>query len=449
MIKKSLAFILGLCLLLVVCGCGGSKETSGDTSSITQSATGQQTDKKAVLEIKVKSKNIEKFKSDRPYDPKKQDISIILVTGQSNFTPGVGYSSELGYYNKNQDTAPYPELPIVPDEIGLVYTSYSFDTLTELTDNRSIDEDYMLSGITPPFGTEWNSLTGTKTVFIQAAQGAVGVHEWTPHPADYECTCPANGKGQLYVKAVDNFKKAYEALSQKYNVVYTGYIWNQGEHEEVYGAVEGNTVNSSKAYYDAYKSMHDGFMSELDLDFGGISVVRADKVGDTAQNSMALTIARTAQYQLCNDIDNLFMLSTVGETCDVTMMDAAGPIHYSQATFNIMGTEMANNLYCELGLGTANAFEGVKMYAADGALLAGFDATGKLTEGKSTIERSEVSGESLIKLSALGTGHTLSYSLKVGDEDASALVTGYGSANWTELYKTHSLNKIDLKVVIE
>lgn len=131
------------------------------------------------------------------------------------------------------------------------------------------------------------------------------------------------------------------------------------------------------------------------------------------------------------------------------MMDAAGPIHYSQATFNIMGTEMANNLYCELGLGTANAFEGVKMYAADGALLAGFDATGKLTEGKSTIERSDANGESLIKLSALGTGHTLSYSLKVGDEDATALVTGYGSIDWTQLYKTHSLNKIDLKVVIE
>lgn len=81
MLKKSLAFILGLCLLLVVCGCGGN-ETAGDSSSITQS-------------------------------------------------------------------------------------------VTELTDNRSIYKDYMLSGITPPFGTEWNSLTGTKTVFIQAAQGAV------------------------------------------------------------------------------------------------------------------------------------------------------------------------------------------------------------------------------------------------------------------------------------
>lgn len=445
--KRIISLLLILCLGLVFVGCGKGEENS-EAPDGSSTVSEQDLEKKAVLEVKVKSNEIKKFKSDRPYDPGKEDISIILVTGQSNFTPTVGYLSELGYYNKNKDTAPYPELPIFPADSGVVYSSYSFSALTELSDTRSYSANNMGSGVSPAFGTEWSALTGTKTVFVQAAMGAVGIHEWVPNPGDYICNCPANGKGMLYLNAVENFKTTYAALSQKYNVVYTGYIFNQGEHEEVYG-VGGNTVYNSDSYYAAYKSMHDGFMEELDLDFGGISVVRADKLGDTAENSMGLTIARTAQYQLCNDIDNLYMLSTIGETCDVTMMDAAGPIHYSQATFNRMGIEMARNLYSVLGLGETNKFDGVKIYASNGKMLCSFDASGKLKDGKATIERSDIMGESLVKLSSLGTGHTLSFSLKVGDEDASSLVNGYGSIDWTELYKKYSFNVVDVKVTVE
>ena len=442
---NSFLLILSLVSMLVGCAKNDTNSVPSDNSSTTSK---QETEKRAVLEIKAKYNEIKKFRSDRPYDPKKEDVSIILVTGQSNFTSGVGYDSELGYYNRNKNTAPYPEMPIYPPTADIVYTSTQFGNLTELSSNQSYSESNPGSGVSPAFGTKWSALTGTKTVFIQAARGGSGMHEWTPNPGEYICTCPSYGNGLLYVNAIENYKTTYIALSEKYNIVYTGYIFNQGEHDE-FLAKEGNTIHDSDSYYAAYKSMHDGFMEELNLDFGGISVVRADGKGDTAENSMSLTVARTAQYQLCNEIDNLFMLSTISETCDLSMMDAGSPTHYSQATFNKMGTEMAQNLYSALGLGPTNAYEGVKIYASNGTLISEFDANSNLKSGKATIERSDPIGESLIKLSALGTGHTLSFSLKVGDKDASSLINGYGNINWTELYKQHSLRVIDVTVTIE
>jgi hypothetical protein len=43
--------------------------------------------------------------------------------------------------------------------------------------------------------------------------------------------------------------------------------------------------------------MHIGFQNELGLAFGGLIIVRADKQGDRAEDSAAMTVARIAQYQ--------------------------------------------------------------------------------------------------------------------------------------------------------
>ena len=52
----------------------------------------------------MSEKKIDTFKSDRPYDKSKEDISLILVAGQSNFHPNNGYPREYGY----QDHIPEP-----------------------------------------------------------------------------------------------------------------------------------------------------------------------------------------------------------------------------------------------------------------------------------------------------------------------------------------------------
>ena len=473
--KRIVLMLLIFCLMSTSVACGrdtGGGESSASTNGDgTTSATEEpgKADDKAVLEIKVKSNAVEKFKSNRPYDPSKEDISLILVAGQSNAGMYAGYRSQLNYNHKYPDVAPVPEKPIVPSEHSVVFSTEQFGNLTTLTRGSSYSESNLGSGVTPPFGTTWSKLTGTKTVFVQAALGGVCMHEWVPNPEDYVCNgCSLLGQNRLYADAVRNYKITYEALSKDYNIVYAGYIFIQGGNEQ-YSAYKPNTIHDSDSYCDAYISMHEGFMSELGLDFGGISVHRQNRRGQTEgsyattpQDSMMLSVARTAQYELCNEIDNLFLLSTFGETCDISMIDQTTedrtPVHFSQKAFNIIGVEMATNLYKELGLAELNQFEGVKIYDVDGAMISEFDASGNLKSGKATLEKSDATGkgyytkgktESLIKLSALATGHSLSYSLKIGDKDASDLVSGYGNIDWEKLKTEYSLNSVEIKVTIE
>lgn len=114
-----------------------------------------------------------------------------------------------------------------------------------------------------------------------------------------------------------------------------------------------------------------------------------------------------------------------------------------------MGIKIAENLYKKLGLGEANKYDGIKVYAFNGALMADFYVNGELKSGSAKFERTEVMGETLVKLSTLATGHTLSFSLTIGKKDVSDLVSGYGNVNWSELFKRYSLKDVEVKVVLE
>lgn len=466
--KKLLSVVLIAVFCLAASACGSDGKSDGTSSaastapdaSQTASVTTDESAADATLTVKVKKGEIAAFKSNRSYDSSKKDISLILVTGQSNFTTSVGYSCELRGAMEGT-TSIYPEAPFTPAK-GTAYSSGFQSAITSLTDDRDMsrlcdvkNDLSTMGGVTPAFAVRWNELTGTTVVFVQAAVGAVGVHEWTPNPEDYTCACTNNGGGKLYSTAVNAYKKSYEALSKDYNIVYTGYIWNQGEHDEVYGKDQANTVSSDQAYYDAYKSMHDGFMTELGLDFGGISVVRADKSGSTAQASRTLTIARNAQYRLCNDIDNLFMLSTVSETCDHSMMDQTNTIHYSQSTFNIMGVDCAENLARYLGISQEPAeFDGIQIYSKDGILLAEFDANGKFVEGgentADVLRKALLSTQILVKVKTLGTAYTVSdFELKTGDTDLSEYVDDFCAFDWDKVSGIKVVKTVKLNCVIE
>lgn len=459
---KIIAFLLALAV--IICGfsaCGSDKAESSseaDASAAGSSDTASTAEPEAsgaVLTVTVNKKTAEAKKSSRPYDASKQNISLILVVGQSNFTTSVGFSSELAAFNSGKTTA-FPERPTQP-AAGTAYSCYTNAPLTALDNGHDMfylsdasKETSTLGGVTPAFGAEWSSLTGTKTVFIQAAVGAVGVHEWTPDPESYVCSCSGNGHGVLYRNAVSAYKSVYAALSKDYNIVYAGYIWNQGEHDEVYGKDQNNTVHDDQSYYNAYKSMHDGFMKELALDFGGISVVRADKAGRSDTNSRSLTIARAAQYKLCNDIDDLYMISTVSETCSSDMMDQGNTIHYSQNVFNIMGKDAADNLYNALGLSAAPAeLTGVTLMAADGTYMTVFDGTGALKEGPQKVSRGDTMGQLTVKIAEMGNISSYSLSFSINGEQRPEYVDGFGKIDWTGLSKTENIKEITLECVIK
>jgi hypothetical protein len=254
--------------------------------------------------------------------------AFFLIAGQSNATITVGYPQE-------QATAPPQALP------GTVFSCRDGFTFQDLSKVR-------IGGFTPAFGVRWHALTGETPVFIQAAVGATGMHEWAP--GHYICSCGHDYP--CYEDALKLYRSAWEAWTRQrpdQPVIRRGYLWNQGEHEEVYG-IPGNTIDSPDAYSCAYRRMHAGFQTELGLGFGGLIIVRADKQGDRAEDSAAMTLARIAQYRLCRDLPDLCLVSQYPERCDGSCMFPAGGIHYNQASFNRMGEEAARRLAACLGL---------------------------------------------------------------------------------------------------
>ncbi len=455
MFKKILSLSLVLLLCLSAVACGGDKDGSEPTES-TENTSSTSSDKntngEATLTITVSEKEIKKIQSNRPYDKSKKDISLILVTGQSNFHPNNGYPREYGYPDHE------PEAPTVTSA-GKVYSSPHLGYITALTDDRDMTKlcdpkngKNTFGGVSPSFGAQWSELTGTTVVFVQAALGAVGMHEWVPNPADYTCDCANKGEGLMYSRAIENFEKSYNALSKDYNIVYMGYIWNQGEHENESNSAQKCSIHSDETYYNAYKSMHDSLMSDLKLDFGGISMVRQHTKGVTPQASRSLTIARNAQYKLCSDIDNLFLLSTISETVNIDMMDPTLTSHYSQQTYNIMGYEMANNLFNCIGLSaTRPEYDGMFIYATDGTIIARFDGTGKITEtvgDGNVITRTNISNHIVARPNTLGNPLSVGYKLTVNGEDVTdKYLDQFGAIDWTMLNKDTKAKKLTIECV--
>lgn len=433
--------------LTFLASCGGSPSKKGPTEPNDNYV---ETEDGAVLRIFVDQKEIKKQESGRPYDENKEDITLILVIGQSNFTTSAGYAWEYSHYYIKQISNVEPVSPIVPAP----ETAYTFSINSgSFKLNHSSDMSYRSSperknlcigGVTPSFAVKWNELTGTKVVFVQAAVEATGIHEWVADPQNYKCNCDNYGRGVCFSQAATAYKLAYNSLSRDYNIVHAGYIFNQGEHDEA--KRPGATVSSDQAYYDAYKSMHESFIKLLGLDFGGISVVRANGAGDTKEASTSYTKARYAQYKLCNDIDNLYMLSTVSETCSRDMMDQGNTVHYSQKVFNEMGTDMALNLYSRLGLGETNAYDGIKLYDKNGNFLMHVGADGNDLDGSNVLEKSISTGRVLIRTSALGRNDTISYKIFVDGVDYSQYIDAYGKIDWTSIRR--DTGETSLKVLV-
>ncbi len=410
----------------------------------------------AVLEIKVNLGKVNTFSSDRPHDENKEDISIILVLGQSNFTYMSGYKWEYGsWVSSGRPVNRIPEAPTLPKpdtvfsalagaDTIVKNSEVSFAGLTKAHDmnilSNSVRTTSTLGGVTPSFGTRWHELTGTKVVFVQAAVEGTGMCEWVK---DESFACNSHFYSQhlgrklpLYADAVKSFKTVYDSLKDSYNIVYSGYIWNQGEQDEQ--VKNGCPIVDEKTYFAAFKSMHEDLMKDLDLDFGGISMLRSHYTGSAVYQSNAYTRARAGQYMAVNEIDNLYMLSTISETCDVNSPDmmADGNVHYSQKTFNKMGKEMADNLYSVLGLSdSANKYSGVRVSAKGGKVVLRTNADGETTEGANIINKRIVSDRIQVAYNTLGNNTTHSFVFKKGDTDLSEYIDEYGVIDWSGLSK--------------
>ncbi len=385
------------------------------------------------LVVNLTEKNSNKVVSNRDiaYDENKEDVIIILITGQSNSGTN-GYLQEYEYkYTTIHGGATHPNWEITAEptrpEKGTVFFG---STVTELNDKTDVyyktdtaKGASTMGGYSPAMGKALHDATGAKIVFVQASKGAVGMHEWTPEPEKYECPCGENGGGVLYSQAIANFTKTYQTLEKDYNIIATAYVYNQGEHEEYTPYITSDaTVHDDEGYYNALLEMHNGFLSECELDCGGIYMPRSyyDRylgsepgLTDIEQNSRRPSMARAAQYAAAQKVDRFFIFSNISETIwrdGELKPDPTNSIHYSQGAYNAIGAQNADSVLKYFGFTKASEFEGIKVFNKKGVELCTFDKDGKLVSGNDVINFSTDNSKLYIRIDPTGTMYTLNYS---------------------------------------
>ena len=361
------------------------------TSSSTTTTTTTKSYEGTNFEVKVSKK--EKYVSNREItnDSNKDDITMILVIGQSNATTGVGYPCEVKAVN-NGHRDEITEVTATP-EAGTVYMAKYGQTITELNnsnDVKTLIENENIGGFSAAMGKKWNELTGEKVVIVQAAKGARGMHEWVKDNMKYACACGHNDA--LYSEAVSQYKTCYNALKQNYNIKHSFYIWNQGEHDDNYYSKENVDINSKEKYFEAYKSMHQDLLADLPLDFGSINIARAHY----ATNTKFLSVSRLGQYKAINTLKGCYLASRFFETTTDDDMDKTSEgsygIHATQKTYNTWGVDSAQNLY-NMVSGNSETLESVELItnsSKKGVTKAIFNADGELTSGSDVLNADEV-----------------------------------------------------------
>lgn len=402
-----------------------------------------------VINLTNNRNNMVETNRDLSYDKNKEDVAIILVIGQSNSTyRGIGYSSEYDYYIEQGNEGKPTTAPTRPDK-GTVYSGKYVSSLKDSEDLYNLTDPTRgkgtFSGYTPAIGKQLHEATGAKVVFVQCALGATGMHEWTKNPESYNCSCTENGQGNLYHEAVKNFTKTYQKLAESYNIVSTGYIWNQGEHEQVYNTSK-DPVQSELDYYNIFSSMHTSLMEDCELDFGSIVMPRSyygyhtdwknsknAVTFDNEQHSRYSTFARHALYRAANDIDNVYLISTWAEKITYETSDPINPndrIHYSQLAYNNIGAEAGDSIATYTDAKSATSFTGITIYNADGVELAKFDANGTLVSGSDTVAYTDdgYNSKLQIKIEPLGTYYT--YDLT--EANLTGFVDEFGCIDWSK-----------------
>ena len=113
-----------------------------------------------------------------------------------------------------------------------------------------------------------------------------------------------------------------------------------------------------------------------------------------------------------------------------------------------MGAEMATNLHNRLGLSAQAAqYSGIKLYTNNGEVVAGFDATGKLTEGKGKINKN-TQKNIIFHLDTLGTADIVSAEVNIGQKNGEKYIDSFGEIDW-EALKDAGIEELTVKVTVE
>ncbi|MDP4133685.1 MAG: leucine-rich repeat protein [Bacillota bacterium] len=294
------------------------------------------------------------------------NIALVLVAGQSN---AAGDSSD--YTKAVSATGDYEGKFFVTNTMNSSVTTaeVNLETAKATAENGGKSPNATgswtswASGPATALAAELSDQWDEKIWVVNAAMCAQIIERYDPSNADH----------YAYTKAVNYMAAASAALEADGHYVIdtgkTGYFWLQGESNGI-----GTTAEMSMAtYMQCYLNMHNGFKADFGANYGAVWLVRAGVNSNTA-NDYYMSGPRLAQLYMANssaaDYADIYLaLNTdvwrtdagvasyfaarydatefaarFGYTMPTTLNEIKPGLHHSQAGYNELGCEGARNI---------------------------------------------------------------------------------------------------------
>lgn len=233
------------------------------------------------------------------------EIDIFIVAGQSNAS-GRGNSAEA-------PAVTYAEA------LKWVDSSQTFETFTEPV--VGINDSSNTASAWGSFAKKYFALTGRKSAYILTSKGGTGIADW-------------DVSGAIQINAINSCKDAILKAKADYNNInLAGILWCQGERDGIIGTSEAT-------YKAGLLNIVNNYRSELTAPELPIFIFELG-AKNSGTYEATYQIIRTAQNNFCIENRNAFMVFTGAKYFPVNGM-MADDDHYTQAGYNLMGTEGAN-----------------------------------------------------------------------------------------------------------
>ncbi|GBG11778.1 hypothetical protein PAT3040_06625 [Paenibacillus agaridevorans] len=239
------------------------------------------------------------------------DVDLVMFMGQSNMA-GRGTAADA---------------PDVPSGFGYEFRAISDPTrLYPIKEPFGINENNAISGVTESIKTGsmissfvigYYKITQRPIVGVSCSKGGTSINLWQP-------------KGAFLNDAIARFNAANNWLTANgYTIKNKFMVWCQGE-------TDGDNAMSEGEYTIKLKTMVDGMIE------AGLESCYIVQIGNHRDHTTLYAPIIQAQTAFCNTYEKAVLVST-----KFSGMAAAGlmkdPFHYTQAGYNITGTDAGNN----------------------------------------------------------------------------------------------------------
>jgi len=251
-------------------------------------------------------------------------IDMFIVTGQGN-AAGEGGNAEES--NKTKE--------------GTAYTVELEDRKNELKDLSQGRR-----GFAPALAEKWYSVTGRKVIFIQTAVSDVSVTQWTP-------------EGEAYNMAVSRIQYFLDKLSaddSNYIIDKKICLWLQGEWDI-------SQRMAPEEYIKHFTAFKNGIKETINTEMTAIIPVRSSEIVDS--NKTVFDAITAAQYKLSNMYSDVRVITVLPEQASMENgYISAGNLYYTQLGYNLIGEDVAQNLYNYYNVRADRSVKKIELYGS-------------------------------------------------------------------------------------